>query len=425
MIYNKSTFNADWDTSPLNKLGDFWRGKSKHRPRNDPKLFVGGRYPFIQTGDIKASNLYIDSHSSLYNDLGLQQSKLWDSGTLCITIAANIAETGILAYPMCFPDSVVGFVANKNKTSELFMHYVFSYIKKRIQNSAIGSIQDNIDIALLTGLEFKIPKKPIQDKIVELLSAIDLKIALNDKINAAFELIAKTLYNYWFVQFDFLNEEGKPYKTSGGEMEYNEVLKREIPAGWKVENLASSEITQIIDVGIENYSGSKIYLSTAEVENAEIVNHTITETIETKPSRANMQPVFNSVWFARMKDTKKLILVSESSNEIVKNYIFSTGFAGIKVPNYALYYLWNFINDPYFEEMKNKKATGSTQKSIINETISSIPLVIPDKKLLEEFNHKTISLYKNIYKNQRENYELMQIRDFLLPLLMIGQVKVN
>ncbi len=78
-----------------------------------------------------------------------------------------------------------------------------------------------------------------------------------------------------------------------------------------------------------------------------------------------------------------------------------------------------------FEEMKNKKATGSTQKGIINETISSIPLIIPDKKLLEEFNSKTITLYKNIYKNQRENYELIQLRNFLLPLLMIGQVKVN
>lgn len=425
MIYNKSAFNTEWDTSPLNELGDFQRGKSKHRPRNDQKLFVGGKYPFIQTGNIKASNLYIDSHSASYNDLGLKQSKLWDSETLCITIAANIAETGLLAYPMCFPDSIVGFVADKNKTSELFMHYVFSYIKKRIQNSAIGSIQDNINIELLTSLDFKIPKKPIQDKITELLSAIDLKIALNNKINAELEMMAKTLYNYWFVQFDFPNEKGRLYKSSGGEMEYNEVLKREIPKGWKVENLASSEITQIIDVGIKDYSGYKIYLSTSEVENTEIVNHMITETFKSRPSRANMQPVFNSVWFARMKDTKKMILVSDFSKEIVMNYIFSTGFAGIKVPDYALYYVWNFINDPYFEEMKNKKATGSTQKGIINESICNIPLVIPNKEILFDFTTKIVSLYKNIYKNQRENHELIQLRDFLLPLLMTGQVKVN
>ena len=157
MIFNETKYNSSWNTKKLIELGEFSRGKSKHRPRNDKILFENGKYPLIQTGDIKSSNLYVKKHSSEYNDLGLEQSKLWDKGTLCITIAANIAESGILAYPMCFPDSIVGFTANKDECSELFMYYVFEYIKNSIKSSASGSIQDNININYLSNLEFKIP----------------------------------------------------------------------------------------------------------------------------------------------------------------------------------------------------------------------------------------------------------------------------
>jgi type I restriction enzyme S subunit len=165
MIFNASKFNSHWENKKLSELGSFNRGKSKHRPRNDKRLFENGTHPLVQTGEVREANLYIEHHSSAYNDFGLLQSKLWPSNTLCITIAANIAETALLSYPMCFPDSVVGFIAEQESTSELFMHYVFTYIRKAIQNSVQGSIQDNINIDYLTNLKFKIPPKPYQDKI--------------------------------------------------------------------------------------------------------------------------------------------------------------------------------------------------------------------------------------------------------------------
>ena len=237
MIFNESQYNEHWQNKTLSNLGTFQRGKSRHRPRNDKALFVNGTHPLVQTGEVKAANLYIRNHSAAYNDFGLAQSKLWQKNTLCITIAANIAETALLAYPMCFPDSIVGFNANPNESSELFMHYVFTYIRRAIQNSASGSIQDNINIDYLTGLTFKVPVKDYQDKIVAVLSVLDAKIELNNRINAELEAMAKTLYDYWFVQFDFPDENGKPYKSSGGKMVYNETLKREIPEGWEDDSL--------------------------------------------------------------------------------------------------------------------------------------------------------------------------------------------
>lgn len=425
MIFNLSDLNSDWNTRELNQLGTFQRGKSRHRPRNDEKLFVNGKYPLIQTGEVKESRLFIEKHTQTYNDFGLEQSRLWKKNTLCITIAANIAETAILKYPMCFPDSIVGFNAHENESSELFMHYIFTYIKKSIQNSASGSIQDNINIDYLTKLKFKIPEKIYQDKIVDVLFSLDAKIELNNKINKELEDMAKTLYEYWFVQFDFPDENSQPYKSSGGKMEYNKKLKREIPKGWGLENIANSKLTSIINPGIESYDGKKIYLSTSEVENNDITNHSILEEYDNRPSRANMQPEDNSIWFARMKDTKKVILLGDYSNDITENYIFSTGFAGLRINPNALFYMWNYIHNDWFEEVKNINATGSTQKAIINDAIANIPLVIPSDTILKMYYEKVYSIYKKIYINQIENLELVKLRDWLLPMLMNGQVSVK
>lgn len=234
MVYNESKYNKNWKTMKLSDLGEFARGKSTHRPRNDKNLFEGGGYPLVQTGEIKEANLYITHHTQEYGEFGLQQSKLWDAETLCITIAANIAETALLAYPMCFPDSVVGFKAYKEVSSEKFMYYVFDFIRNSIQNAASGSTQDNINIDYLTSLDFKVPDKIAQDKMVELLSAIDEKILMNSKINDNLEQQAKLIYDYWFTQFDFPDENGKPYCSSGGKMVWDEQLKRNIPENWNV-----------------------------------------------------------------------------------------------------------------------------------------------------------------------------------------------
>lgn len=119
-----------WDFKTLDELGIIARGKSKHRPRNDKKLF-GGAYPFIQTADVKKANLYISEYSETYNEVGLAQSKLWNPGTLCITIAANIADTGILSISACFPDSIMGFIAYDGISDVRFIKYSFDILQNK------------------------------------------------------------------------------------------------------------------------------------------------------------------------------------------------------------------------------------------------------------------------------------------------------
>ena len=161
----------DLPEATLSDLGEFGRGVSKHRPRNDIKL-LGGKYPLIQTGDIANAGLYITSYSNTYSELGLRQSKMWDKGTLCITIAANIAKTAILEFDACFPDSVVGFIANE-RTNNIFIHYWFSFFQAILELQAPESAQKNINLKILSELKVIVPEKRKQDEFASFVKLID------------------------------------------------------------------------------------------------------------------------------------------------------------------------------------------------------------------------------------------------------------
>ncbi|NVC31887.1 restriction endonuclease subunit S [Serratia marcescens] len=423
MIFNSSKYNSHWLDKKLSDLGSFRRGKSRHRPRNDPKLFKNGIYPLVQTGEVKQASLYLNSHHSCYNEFGLSQSEIWPKNTLCITIAANIAETALLSYPMCFPDSVVGFNAYQEESSEIFMHYVFTYIRRAIQNSASGSIQDNINIDYLTGLKFKVPLKAYQDKIVSVLSVLDYKIDLNNRINAELEAMAKTLYNYWFVQFDFPDANGKPYKTSGGKMEYNTTLKREIPAGWRASNILS----------LANLLGGGTPTKTKpEYWNGSIPFFTPTDSDK-------------NIYSLNTQDSiTDLGLKNSSTRLFEKNTIFITARGSVgrlalnAVPmamNQSCYALkakqgvsFSFL---YFltKELIHHlevKATGSVFNSIISNDIEYTYLALPeDNDLIDKYAKKTELAFAKIELLTKENQHLIALRDWLLPLLMNGQVTVK
>ena len=157
------------------KLGEvaltFGRGKSKHRPRNDEKLY-GGKYPFIQTGDVRNSDKYILKYSQTYNELGLTQSKIWPKGTICITIAANIAETGILNFDSCFPDSIIGIVVDPKKAEVNFTYYALQFLKTKLQLLGKGSAQDNINLGTFETQTFPFPSLTDQKQIVHQLDTL-------------------------------------------------------------------------------------------------------------------------------------------------------------------------------------------------------------------------------------------------------------
>ena len=404
MKFNASKYNSHWQDKKLDELGAFNRGKSKHRPRNDTVLFEGGQYPLVQTGEVKSANLYIDKHLATYNDFGLKQSKLWPKNTLCITIAANIAETAVLKYPMCFPDSIVGFLADKNESSEMFMHYVFTFIRRSIQNSTSGSIQDNINIEYLTGLEFKIPGKAYQDEIVKLLSTLDKKIELNNKINNELEAMMKLIYDYWFVQFDFPDTNGKPYKSSGGKMSYNETLKREIPDDWGVSTFGRC----------------------VSVNKGELI---IKKNVRKGVVKVVAAGLDYSYFHSTPNYQKNTITVSGSGASagfvnFWREPIFASDCIAIRGSSdadtlLAFHYL-KLIQEHIF-----RQASGSAQPHVYQDDISGLKYAVAPKKLIEDFGNMTLSSNSKIAINNAESEKLVRLRDWLLPMLMNGQVTVK
>lgn len=200
-----ATRGEDWKELHLSDVAlNFGRGKSRHRPRNDPKLY-GGPYPFIQTGDVRGADHLISEYSQTYSDFGLAQSKLWPAGTLCITIAANIAETGILGFDSCFPDSVIGVVVNPKMTSNKFLEYLLRSAKAVLKAQGKGSAQDNINLGTFEDQTFPFPDLKVQAQIVEVFDGLReetsrLEAIYQQKIAALDELKQSLLHRAFIGQ---------------------------------------------------------------------------------------------------------------------------------------------------------------------------------------------------------------------------------
>lgn len=206
LSFEDEAYQVEWKT--LEEVAkDFGRGKSKHRPRNDARLY-GGDIPFIQTGDIREAGKWIENYSQTYSAFGLQQSKQWEKGTLCITIAANIAETGLLGFDACFPDSVIGFVANPKFAITEYVYYYLNSIKDYLANKSYGSAQDNLNLSTFSSLKIPLPSLEIQSRIVQVLDNFDTVCNdLNIGLPKEIELRQKQ-YEYWRQMMFNFNKKG-------------------------------------------------------------------------------------------------------------------------------------------------------------------------------------------------------------------------
>lgn len=186
----------DWEIKPLSELGELNRGVSKARPRNSPEL-LGGPYPLIQTGEVANAKTYITSFNSTYSEKGLAQSKMWPKGTLCITIAANIAQTSILTFDACFPDSVVGFIS-RNMTNELFIHYWFSFFQKILDEQAPQVAQKNINLKILSELNVIVPPLSLQNQFATFVERVDQQKQTVQQSLEKLEVMKKALMQEYF-----------------------------------------------------------------------------------------------------------------------------------------------------------------------------------------------------------------------------------
>ena len=362
----------------------------------------------IERYKLKKGMIAITKDSETREDIGMS------------TYIADSFDDVILGYhtALIIPD-------NSRVDSKYLNAYLNSNLaRKHFSNSASGSGQRyTLTIDSIGNLPLYLPSLETQEKIGNLLSYIDRKIESNSHINNNLEELMKTLYQRWFIEFEFPNDDGKPYKSSGRRLVYNEELKQNIPENWIVENCFNNKLYEILKPGLE-YFESKNYLATGNVNESKILDGEWV-TYDKRESRANMQPVRNSIWFAKMKNSIKHLTIPDKSEWFINKYILSTGFLGIKCIENSLSYLHCFIYSDYFEKVKDMLAHGATQEAINNEDLKAIKLIIPDNLVLKQFEETTKAIIQKQLDIEEENQKLTSLKELLLPMLMNGQINVD
>lgn len=395
-----------WEKKTLDQLGSVSRGKSKHRPRNDPKLF-GGQYPFIQTADVKNANFYITEYSDTYNETGLAQSKLWDIGTLCITIAANIADTGILGIPACFPDSVMGFIPYDGVSDVRFVKYCFDMLQRDCKQISQGTAQDNLSWQKLSTIEFPAPPFETQHRIADILSAYDDLIENNRKQIKLLEEAAQRLYKEWFVDLRFPGHEHT--KIMDG-----------VPEGWERAHL--SDIADINANNIpKNYCFNYIeYTDLSAVQNG-IIREKTRYALNEAPGRAKrMANDGDIIWGMVRPNLKSFALVLHPT----ETDVFSTGFCVLSAKKVPFTYLYYAVTTESFIKYLVNCTNGAAYPAVKPIHFSEAEIILPHEKILKRFNIVVEPMLRKREKLLLIINQASQARDRLLPKLMSGEVEV-
>lgn len=397
-----------WEYVTLDKLGAISRGKSKHRPRNDKSLF-GGKYPFIQTADVKAAGLYLTNYSETYSEKGFAQSKLWPKGTLCITIAANIADTTILGIEACFPDSVMGFIPFEEVSNVKFIKYAFDILQRDCKKISQGTAQDNLSWKKLSTIKFPAPDIEVQDKIVNLLSAYDNLIENNQKQIKLLEEAAQRLYKEWFVDLHFPGYE--EIKIVDG-----------VPEGWSKRCV--SDFGEVItgktpSTAKTEYYGGNIPFVTIPDMHGQVFPLT-TEKALTKAGA----------------DTQKGKYLPK--NTVIVSCIATVGLVNIATEACQTNQQINSViltkeKDLYFfyESMKRIKAlldgvgsNGATMTNVNKTKFSNIKVLYPTEELVTSYYDFCLPIFDKILNLSVAMQDAQQSRDRLLPKLMSGELEV-
>jgi type I restriction enzyme S subunit len=377
-----------WTAHKLDELGFVGRGRSRHRPRNEPSLY-GGQYPFFQTGDIKATDLYLSKYMQTYNEKGLAQSKLWKPGTLCITIAANIAETAILAIEACFPDSVVGFVPDSKKADVRFIKYSIDLMKLRMQNISRGTTQDNLSVDKLLSFDFIVPPVATQAKIADVLAAYDDLIENNTRRIKMLEQMAQALYREWFVTFRF-----------PGHQKVKLVDSRlgKIPEGWKVGRLDDALILQR---GFD--------LPTRERQPGSVPIYASTGVVGTHSTFKVRGP---GIVTGRSGSLGSVIYIDEDFWPL-NTTLWVKEFREV-TPLYAFHLLTDLKLGSF--------NSGAAVPTLNRNDVHGLPVIIPSESALGRFDAVVQPLFALHRTLTARNKSLTACRDMLLPRLVSGEL---
>lgn len=391
---------GDWRECKLDELGTLQRGRSRHRPRYAFHLY-GGNYPFIQTGEIRTARKYIREYEQTYNQAGLEQSKLWPKNTLCITIAANIAELAILSFDACFPDSVLGFIADQSKADLNFIYYTLTHFQRELKHIGEGSVQDNINLGTFQNLLFPIPPLAEQKTIAAVLSSLDDKIDLLHRQNQTLEAMAETLFRQWFVV--------------EAQEDWEEVALEDVTA--RITDGAHLS-PPTVEIGLPMASVKDMHQWGICIKSC----RKISESDFNELVRNDCKPLKNDIVIAKDGSYLKHVFVAENDLDLV---ILSS--IAILRPNgkYHPLLLATLLKMPSTRVELENIVTGAVIPRIVLKDFRKFKILLPPKDIQNEALTAIEPIYLKCWRNVDQIRTLETLRDTLLPKLMSGEVRVD
>lgn len=392
--------------------------------RSNSEFWDNGIIPWLKTEQL--GEKYIFDTNEYISEKALKETnaKIFPENTLSIAMYGEGKTRGnvsILKRSMATNQACCNVELDTKKANP---EYVYYFLKTQYNNLRLLSsgIRKNLNSNDIKNFYIKLPNLTIQKSIAHILSTLDQKIALNNQINAQLEQMAKTLYDYWFVQFDFPDENGKPYKSSGGEMVYNDTLKREIPKGWEVKSLGEVEPNIITGKtpstqNEEFFNGNIPFITIGDIRNNMFIFQTEQKLSKTgAESQSSKYLPKDSLCVSCIATVGLIGFTTQKSqtNQQINSIIFKNKYNGP--------YFYFYLKD-YF--VVGKAKTGNTFANMNKGDFANIKMIYPSSNIIEKFFQNIVYSFQKIKNLQKQNQQLAQLRDFLLPMLMNGQVGVD
>ena len=400
------------------KLGDvctFING----RAYSQPELLDSGKYKVLRVGNI------FDGNHWYYSDMELEEDKYCNEGDLLYSWACTFGPYIWHGPKTIYHYHIWKVKPNDSLVDKSFLYYFLNHQTKGFMGCTHGSTMIHITKENMENFEVLLPSLKDQKKIASVLSALDDKIALNKKMNQKLEAMAKRLYDYWFVQYDFPDKNGHPYKTSGGKMVYNDQLKREIPEGWqngKIGDLFESQAGYAFKSSEWKECGHPV-LTIKNIQSDGSVSFDDASYIDCfKDGLAKYSVDNGNMIFAMSGNTIGKIGIIASS---VKHVLINQRVLIIKTSTSDIAFPFLTIMNGKVQNLVFQLGANSAQPNISEDELRNVKICLPPKELLEDFNILFKCSFEQIINNRIEIMELTTLRDRLLPLLMNGQVVVG
>lgn len=386
---------AGWKRTSLGELVSFKTGKLDSNAATP-----NGTFPFFTC-----------SSETLRTDT-------WSFDTECVLLAGNNAN-GV--FPIKYFEGKFDayqrtYVIRSLDTAVLLNRYLYYALMPKLdwmKSVSNGVATKFLTLPILNGTELDVPEVPIQRKIAAVLATYDDLIENNTRRIEVLNQLAQTLYREWFVWFRF---------PGGNEADSFE----QAPPGWDTKSVVESPYFSFIRDNVRPYDGTKVYFATADVEGNDFVGRGIEYTYGDRPSRAQKQPEANSVWFARMQSTFKVIAFNGVNSSLAERSMLSSGFAGLRASDeWTLPFLFWTVNSADFHVRKDTFCTGATQRSLNNDGLRAITTVVPPPQLVARFDEAVGPNLDLMLTLTARNKVLRQTRDLLLPRLITGELDVS